>query len=75
MLPESGCKSKKENLKSRSFRNITLYLTFIPNLIMQVLKLQKVDKNSQNAVYKGFLTCSRHNKSASSNVNYKHLIC
>lgn len=43
MLPESGCKSKKENLKSKSFRNITLYLTFIPNLIMQVLKLQKVD--------------------------------
>lgn len=43
MLPESGCKSKKENLKSRSFQNITLYLTFIQNLIMQVLKLQKVD--------------------------------
>ena len=43
MLPESGCKSKKENLKSRSFRNITLYLTFIQNLIMQVLMLQKVD--------------------------------
>ena len=75
MLPESGCKSKKENSKSRSFRNITLYLTFIPNPIMQVLKLQKVDKNSQNAVYKGFLTCSRYNRSAFSNVNYKHLIC
>lgn len=43
MLPESGCKSKKENLKSSSFRYITIYLTFIQNLIMQVLKLQKVD--------------------------------
>lgn len=43
MLPESRCKSKKENLKSRSFRNITLHLTFIPNLIMQVLKFKKVD--------------------------------
>lgn len=43
MLPESGCKSKKENLKSWSFRNITLYLTFIQNLFMQVLKLQKAD--------------------------------
>ncbi len=43
MLPESGCKSKKENLKSSCFRYITIYLTFIQNLIMQVLKLQKVD--------------------------------
>lgn len=43
MLPESGCKSKKENLKSRSLRYITIYLTFIQNLIMQVLKLKKVD--------------------------------
>lgn len=43
MLPESGCKSKKENLKSSSLRYITIYLTFIQNLIMQVLKLQKVD--------------------------------
>lgn len=43
MLPESGCKSKKENLKSSSFRYITIYLTFIQNLFMQVLKLQKVD--------------------------------
>ena len=43
MLPESGCKSKKENSNSSSFRNITLYLTFIQNPIMQVLKLQKVD--------------------------------
>lgn len=43
MLPESGCKSKKENLKSSGFRYITIYLTFIQNLIMQVLKLQKVD--------------------------------
>ena len=47
MLPESRCKSKKENLKSRSFQNITLYLTFIQNPIMQVLKLQKVDKKFQ----------------------------
>lgn len=43
MLPESGCKSKKENLKSSRFRYITIYLTFIQNTIMQVLKLQKVD--------------------------------
>lgn len=43
MLPESGCKSKKENLKSGCFQNITLYLTFMQNPIMQVLKLQKVD--------------------------------
>lgn len=43
MLPESGCKSKKENLKSSRFRYITIYLTFIQNPIMQVLKLQKVD--------------------------------
>lgn len=43
MLPESGCKSKKENLKSSRFRYITIYLTFIQNLIMQVLKLQKSD--------------------------------
>lgn len=43
MLPESGCKSKKENLKSSRFRYINIYLTFIQNLIMQVLKLQKVD--------------------------------
>lgn len=43
MLPESGCKSKKENLNSSSFRYITIYLTFIQNLFMQVLKLQKVD--------------------------------
>lgn len=43
MLPESGCKSKKENLKSSCFRYITIYLTFIQNLIMQVLKLKKVD--------------------------------
>ena len=35
MLPESGCKSKKENLKSSSFRYITIYLTFIQNPIMQ----------------------------------------
>lgn len=47
MLPESGCKSKKENLKRGSFQNITLYLTFIQNPIMQVLKLQKVDKKFQ----------------------------
>lgn len=46
MLPESGCKSKKENLKSSSFRYITIYLTFIQNPIMQVLKLQKVDIKS-----------------------------
>ena len=43
MLPESGCKSKKENLKSSSFRYITIYLTFIQSSIMQVLKFQKVD--------------------------------
>lgn len=43
MLPESGCKSKKENLKSSRFRYITIYLTFIQNFIMQVLKLQKAD--------------------------------
>lgn len=43
MLPESGRKSKKENLKSSCFRYITIYLTFIQNLIMQVLKLQKAD--------------------------------
>lgn len=43
MLPESGCKSKKENLKSSHFRYITIYLTFIQNLFMQVLKLQKAD--------------------------------
>lgn len=43
MLPESGCKSKKENLKRGCFRYITIYLTFIQNLFMQVLKLQKVD--------------------------------
>lgn len=43
MLPESGCKSKKENLKRGWFRYITIYLTFIQNLIMQVLKLKKVD--------------------------------
>ena len=27
MLPESGCKSKKENLKSSRFRYITIYVT------------------------------------------------
>lgn len=43
MLPESGCKSKKENLKRGCFRYITIYLTFIQNLIMQVLKLKKAD--------------------------------
>lgn len=43
MLPESGCKSKKENLKRGCFGVITIYLTFIQNPIMQVLKLQKVD--------------------------------
>ena len=35
MLPESGCKSKKENLKRGCFRYITIYLTFIQNLFMQ----------------------------------------
>ena len=49
MLPESGCKSKKENLKSSSFRYITIYLTFIQNLFMQ----REFNKQVQN--YEMFL--------------------
>ena len=49
MLPESGCKSKKENLKSSRFRYITIYLTFIQNPIMQ----REFNKQVQN--YEMFL--------------------
>ena len=49
MLPESGCKSKKENLKSSRFRYITIYLTFIQNLFMQ----REFNKQVQN--YEMFL--------------------
>ena len=51
MLPESGCKSKKENLKRGCFRYITIYLTFIQTLLCPSFEAQKSRYKIQKTPY------------------------